>query len=136
MNPIVKNILAFLAGVIIGGLLNAGIVNFGASLFPPPAGVDPNDLESIRSHMNLYTPKHFIIPYLAHILGSIVAAFIAAKISNNKLISITAGAFFLFGGLIVLYLIPETPIWFMILDTISYVPAAILGYLLGRKKEA
>lgn len=135
MNPIVKNILALVAGIFIGGLVNMGIVTYGASLFPPPAGVDPNDLESIRSSMHLYSPKHFVVPYLAHALGSFVAAFVAAKISNNKIISIAAGVFFLLGGLTMIYMIPETPIWFSVLDTISYILAAMLGYMLGRKKE-
>ncbi len=134
MNPIVKNILGLIVGILVGGLVNAGIVNFGSSIFPPPAGVDPNDIESIRSNMHLYEVKHFIVPYLAHVLGSLVAAFVAVKISNNKIISIIAGAFFIIGGGVMIGMVPETPIWFTVIDMVSYIPAAILGYLIGRRK--
>jgi len=132
MNPVIKNILALITGIVLGGLVNGGIVAFGANLFPPPAGVDPNDLASIRSHMHLYGPKHFVVPYLAHAMGSLVAAFVAAKISNNKVISILAGGFFIIGGAMMIYMIPETPMWFVLLDLLSYIPAAMLGYYLGK----
>lgn len=134
MNPVLKNILGLIVGIVIGGLVNSGIVSFGGSMIPPPTGVDPNDFESIKANMDLYELKHFIVPYLAHILGSLVAAFVAAKICNNKIISIVAGSIFILGGAMVIYMIPETPIWFSILDLISYIPAAIVGWMLGKKK--
>jgi len=134
MNPILKNILGLISGLVIGALVNSGIVTFGGSMIPPPTGVDPNDFESIKANMDLYELKHFVVPYLAHILGSFVAAFVAAKICNNKIISIVAGSIFILGGAMVIYMIPETPMWFSILDLISYIPAAIVGWMLGRKK--
>lgn len=134
MNPIIKNILGVILGIVVGGLVNSGIVTYGMPLFPPPVGVDPNDFESIKANMDLYELKHFIIPYVAHIMGSFVASFVAVKISNNKIISIIAGSIFVIGGAMVIYMIPETPIWFSILDLVSYIPAAILGYMIGRKK--
>lgn len=136
MNPILKNILGLVVGIIVGGLVNSGIIMLGSGLVPPPPGVDPNDLESIKSNMHLYEMKHFVVPYLAHILGSLFAAFVAVKICNNKIISILAGAFFLLGGATMIYMIPETPTWFAVLDIVSYIPAAILGYLLGRRKAS
>jgi len=41
MNPIVKNILGFIAGCVIGGTVNMAIVSLGAKVIAPPAGVDP-----------------------------------------------------------------------------------------------
>jgi len=134
MNPILKNILGLVAGIIIGGLVNSGLVMLGSGLVPPPTGVDPNDFESIKTNMHLYKLKHFIVPYLAHVVGSVVAAFVAVKICNNKIISILAGAIFIIGGAAVIYMIPETPLWFSALDLLSYIPAAFLGYYLGKRK--
>lgn len=133
MNPILRNILALVAGILVGGLVNAGLITFGAGVIPPPSGVDPNDVESIKANMHLYEFKHFIIPYLAHALGALVGAFVAAKISNNKLIALGVGAFFLVGGLTMMTMIPQ-PMLFTIVDLISYLPAAFIGFILGRKK--
>lgn len=136
MNPILKNILGLVIGMVFGGMVNGLIVKYGSPMIPPPAGVDPNDLESIKSNMHLYEFKHFIVPYLAHILGSFIAGMIAAQISNSKIISLIAGGIFIIGGAMVIYMIPETPVWFSLVDLASYIPAAYLGYLVGRRKSA
>lgn len=74
MNPILRNILAFIAAVILGGLVNMGLIMISGSVIPPPEGVDPSDMESIKANMHLYGVKHFIFPFLAHALGTLVGA--------------------------------------------------------------
>jgi len=36
MNPIIKNILAVLAGVVLGSAVNMGIIMISGSIIPPP----------------------------------------------------------------------------------------------------
>jgi hypothetical protein len=62
MNPIIRNVLAVIAGIVIGGIVNGLIVAFGGNLVPPPEGVNPNDMESIKANMHLYEVKHFMMP--------------------------------------------------------------------------
>jgi hypothetical protein len=135
MNPILRNILAVVAGIVIGGAINMGIIMLFGNIIPPPDGVDPSDMESIKSNMHLYQPKHFISPFLAHALGTLIGAFTAAKIaiSNHKLLALLIGGVFLIGGIMMVVQLPS-PMWFNILDLVgAYIPMAWLGHKFANK---
>jgi hypothetical protein len=63
MNPILRNILAVLAGVIIGSVVNMGLITISGKVIPPPAGVDVTNMESLKASMHLFEPRHFIFPF-------------------------------------------------------------------------
>ena len=77
MNPIIKNILAVIAGWIGGSVINMGLIQTGHGLMPIE-GVDPNDMEALAAAMPTLDFKYFIFPFLAHALGTLVGAAIAA----------------------------------------------------------
>ena len=81
MNPIVKNILAVVTGIIIGGGLNMGIIMISGKIIPPPDGADLTTMEGLKASMHLLQPKHFIMPFLAHALGTFVGALLASIIA-------------------------------------------------------
>lgn len=129
MHPTLRNILAVLAGIVLGGILNMTIINITGNIVSLPAGVNPNDIESIKQNMHLYEAKHFVFPFLAHALGSLLAGFVAAflSVSNQIKLAIFAGGFFIIGGIMMAKMLP-TPIWFEALDVIvAYFPMAFLG---------
>ena len=135
MNPVLKNILAVVAGVIVGSMVNMGIVMISGSVIPPPEGGDITTMEGLKSTIHLFEPKHFIFPFLAHALGTLVGAFIAAKIAATRkmLMALLIGLFFLIGGTVNIAMLGG-PIWFTALDIIvAYLPMAYLGYLLAKK---
>jgi hypothetical protein len=138
MNPVIRNVFAVIGGVALGMLVNMLIITISGSVIPPPEGIDPTDSESMINNIHLLQPKHFIFPFLAHALGTLAGAFIAAKFSATKpLISaLIAGAFFLLGGIAASMMIPA-PSWFMALDLImAYLPMAFLGAkLVGEKSD-
>ncbi len=96
MNPIVRNILAVIAGVIVGSVVNMGIITLSGMVIPPPAGVDVTTTESLKASMHLFEPKHYIMPFLAHALGTLVGAIIAASIAVNRkmIVALIIGAVF------------------------------------------
>ncbi len=129
MNPILRNILAVIAGFLVGSIVNMGIITLSGSIIPPPEGVDPTDMESLKASFHLFEPRHFIFPFLAHALGTLVGAFTAASIAaTNKLkFAIGIGAFFLIGGIASIIML-SSPIWFTALDLIgAYIPMGWLG---------
>ena len=69
MLSIVRNILAVVLGAFVCLLVNGGIISQSASIIPPPAGVDPRDLENLKQNIHLFQPQHFIMPFLALALG-------------------------------------------------------------------
>ena len=137
MNPIVKNILAVIAGLIIGSIVNMGLIMISGSVIPPPEGGDVTTMEGLKETMHLFEPKHFIFPFLAHALGTLVGAFVAATIAaNNKMkFAIAIGCFFLIGGIINVVMLPS-PTWFAILDIVgAYIPMAMIGGKLAIRKK-
>jgi len=137
MKPVIKNFLALIAGLVAGSIVNMGLVTISGSIIPPPEGVDPSNMESLKANMHLFEARHFIFPFLAHALGTLAGAFIAGLFAANyKLIlALSIGAFFLVGGIIMVLSVPS-PLWFSILDlTLAYIPMAWLGRKLAGLNE-
>ena len=137
MKTIIKNILAILGGGLIGMVVNMGLIMISGSVIPPPEGGDVTTMEGLKETMHLFQPKHFIFPFLAHALGTLVGAFVAATIAaNNKMkFAIAIGCFFLIGGIINVVMLPS-PTWFAILDIVgAYIPMAMIGGKLAIRKK-
>lgn len=137
MNPTVRNILGVLVGVIAGGALNMGIIMISSSVIPPPEGVDVTSTEGLQAGIHLFEPKHFLMPFLAHALGTLLGAFIAAKISTKHPMrfALGVGAWNLFGGIMAATMIPA-PLWFILVDLIgAYLPMAFIAGKLTSKNK-
>ena len=136
MNPILKNVLVVLGGIIIGSIVNMLIVTISPSIIPPPEGVDLNNAESLAEGIKLFTPKNFIMPFLAHALGTLVASFFIARFAATQhfRLALIPGFFFLLGGITMSRMV-DAPTWFDALDLlVAYLPMAYLGYTFGYKK--
>lgn len=137
MNPIVKNIMALLAGCLVGSIVNMGIIMLSSSVIPPPEGADVTTMEGLKSSMHLFQPKHFIMPFLAHAFGTFVGAWVTALIAASyKLrVALAVGVFFLAGGISNVFMLPS-PLWFIVLDlTVAYLPMAFLGGKIVTRKN-
>ncbi|MBL7842237.1 MAG: hypothetical protein JNK44_00140 [Cyclobacteriaceae bacterium] len=131
MNPILRNIIAVVAGIVAGSFVNMGIITISGSIIAPPAGADVTTLQGLKDSIHLFEPRHFLFPFLAHALGTLVGAFVAAKIAATHRVTfaLVIGCFFLVGGTINVFMLPS-PLWFTILDLGgAYFP---MGYLGGK----
>jgi hypothetical protein len=136
MNIILRNILAVIAGVVIGGVANMALIKLGGVLVPPPAGVDVSNMDSINASIHLYGPQHFLFPFLAHAAGALIGALVASLIAGNKrmVLALVVGVFFLIGGIVASVMI-HAPTWFKVVDIlIAYIPMAWIGWKLSGKK--
>lgn len=135
MNPIVRNILAVIAGLLIGGAVNMGIITLSPHIIPPPPGTDFTTAENIVKYMPMMQPRHFIMPFLAHALGSFVGALVAALLAanNHMRLALGIGIFSLIGGIGAVYMIPA-PLWFDIIDLVgTYIPMAYIAGKIATK---
>jgi hypothetical protein len=131
MNPTIKSILAVLTGIVLGSIVNMGIITISSSVIPPPEGADLTTMEGLKSSMQLMEPKHFIMPFLAHAFGTFAGALVAALIAvNNKMLyAILISIVFLAGGIANVIMLPA-PISFCVLDLAgAYIP---MGYIAGK----
>jgi hypothetical protein len=139
MVTFVKNSIAVLAGLVLGSAVNMAIITISGYIIPPPAGADVTTMEGLKESLHLFEPQHFIMPFLAHALGTFSGALLAAIIApkNKMRFALAIGFFFLVGGIANVLLLPS-PIWFTALDIIlAYIPIAYLaGYLITRNHKA
>ena len=136
MNSIIRNILAVVTGIIIGSLVNMGIITISGSVIPPPEGADVTTMEGLKAAMHLFKPINFLFPFLAHALGTLVGAILAAMIAaNHKMkFALVIGLFFLIGGITNILLLPS-PAWFAMVDIGgAYIPMAWMGATLVNRK--
>ena len=127
MKTILRNIFALLIGWTIGAIVNMSFIVAGSKVFPLSELYEP------MNAMN-WDLKFFIFPFLAHALGTLAGAFIAAKIASThkKTFALIVGAFFLIGGTMMVFMLPA-PLWFIFLDlTVAYIPMGWLGWRISR----
>ena len=133
MKSVGKNILAVIVGVVAGSLVNMALINIGPSVVPLPQGADISTMEGLRDSMKLFTPVNFIFPFLAHALGTLVGAFVAAKLaaSHHVKFAMGIGVFFLMGGIAAVSMLGG-PLWFNVADLVlAYIPMSFLGATLA-----
>lgn len=136
MSPSTRNILAVVAGAFVGSAVNMGLIMIGPSVIPPPAGLDMTTPEGLKAAMPLLEARHFIFPFLAHALGTLVGAWLAARLGASQQLRLALGIGFLFllGGIANAFMLPA-PAWFIALDlVVAYLPMAYLGGRLAGAK--
>ena len=129
MNSIIKNILALICGGLIGMVANMGLIITGNQLIPFSANINPMNAMD-------WEIRYFIFPFLAHAIGTLSGAFIAAKFSASyhMLFAICIGIFFLLGGIFMVFILPA-PIWFIVIDLVfAYLPMGWLGWKISKKE--
>ena len=128
MNSIIKNILALIGGGLVAMVVNMGLIITGNQLIPFSDNINP------MNAMN-WEMRYFIFPFLAHAIGTLSGAYIAAKFSASyhMLFAICIGIFFLSGGISMVFILPA-PIWFIVIDLVfAYLPMGWLGWKISNK---
>lgn len=139
MPPIVRRILFVISGLIVGAITNMAVLKIGVAIAPMPPGTDVNTPEGIQAAMPLFSFANFLVPLLAHAIGTLVGAWVASRWSGttSRWPALIVGAAFFIGGLSMVIQIPATPVWFMIADLgLCYFPMALLGYRMGVRSSA
>lgn len=138
MNNTLRNILAAIAGLVGGGMLNMALVELGPYVFPLPDGVDVSTPEGLKAAMPLMKPVNFVFPFLAHALGTLVGAWIAVRLSAGRSLMRLAWivAVFSFIGGVMAVAMFGGPLWFAVTDlALAYFPMAYIGGKLGKGKD-
>ena len=128
MKQTLKNIAIVILGIIVGMIVNIGLIILGGTIFPPSENLEP------MNAMN-WDFKYFIFPFLAHSIGTLSGALIVSKLSNKSsiILPLIVGLYFLLGGIYMITILPA-PMWFVLLDVIlGYIPMALLGWKLANK---
>jgi len=130
----IRKILAVLMAVIAGSVFNMAIVTLSHTVYPLPEGMDPNDFDAFRAHVeaNGIPTGAMLIVLVAHAGGSFVSGLLCGLIARRTwyAAAVALGLLGMCGGIVMLLMLPS-PIWFSVADVVLYVPAALWGVRLG-----
>lgn len=138
MNPMLRNILAVILGLVVTMFVNGFIVMMGAKLLPIPEGIDANDIESIKANIDRYTPIHFVAPFLAHALGTLAGAIITCVMaaSRHRMLALLVAGVHFAGGMAMAVMLDFQPLSFTALDLLfAYFPMGLLAWKLTGSKN-
>ena len=134
---VVRTVAAVLFGLLVGSVVNMGLITIGSVIVPAPPGVDSSDVESIAASIHLYETRHFIPPLLAHALGTFIGAITATLIDDRrgKMVALIIGALFFAGGVAASFIIPA-PAGYIAIDLVAaYFPMAMAAYWIVKQAK-
>lgn len=126
---IIKHIGLVILAILLGSIANMLTLKIGGYIIPPPQGLDTSTPEGLAAAIPLFTPYHYIFPFLAHALGTFVGAYIAYRwtSSNAWFHANLIGVVFFLGGWKMIDMLPS-PMWYNCLDLIAaYFPMVYLA---------
>ena len=127
MKKILTNIGIIILGIIIGMILNMGLIILGGIIFTPTENIE--SMNAINWDL-----KYFIFPFLAHSVGTLSGSFLVSKLSRNSniIFPLIVGLYFLSGGIYMVTILPA-PMWFVFLDLIvCYIPMSLIGWRISK----
>ncbi|MEQ1595175.1 MAG: hypothetical protein ABL985_08745 [Casimicrobium sp.] len=138
MRNFLRVLFAIVLGLVVGSVVNMALITASGKVIAPPVGADVATMEGLKASMHLFEPKHFLFPFLAHALGALAGAFVAALLAPNRSLvpPMVVGALFLAGGIANVIMLPS-PMWFTLVDLLlAYLPTAWLGRTLAARVQA
>jgi hypothetical protein len=114
------------------------LIMVSGKIIPPPPGADVTTMEGLKASLPLFEPRHFLFPFLAHALGTLVGAAVAwmVAVGPRSVTAYVVGGCFLLGGLANVLMLPA-PLWFDVVDLVfAYLPMAWLASRLASRISA
>ena len=109
-NPVLKTILAVIAGVIAGGAIVFVTEAIGHSLFPPPADIDLSNPDDVKRLMASLPAGAFAMVLLGWFLGSFAGAYVAHAIARKPVAAWAVAVIFILFTIMNFFMIPH-PAW-------------------------
>jgi hypothetical protein len=121
LNPAVRSILAVIGGMLVAFVIIAVIEAIGIRLYPPPAGLDPTNRESLKALVASMPLAAKLCMLVAYAAGSVAGGWVAARFAPRaRMMHAMIVAALLFGaGLMNLMTIPH-PAWFWVASSLIY----------------
>ena len=129
-----KKLLGTIAGIFIAAIMVGLIESLGHVIFPPPAGVDLKDPETLSQIMHIIPVGAKIAVLVAWFLGAFMGGWVALLITKWNMSAWIVALFMLAGSLYSLITIPH-PVWMAIAAVIIPFVAAVLAIRLASRKS-
>jgi hypothetical protein len=130
MNPVLRNALSVIAGLLAGGVVTMVIEMLGMMIYPPPPDLEPAEL------MKQIPVGALLMVELAYASGSVMAGIVVGQlgVAKHPVLAVIVGMVLTAWGIVNLVMLPH-PTWFAVLSTLTFVPLAVHGSRLVAKRE-
>lgn len=129
---VLRSIGGVIAGIIVGMLMVLLLESLGHLIFPPPAGLDPYNAESVKQHLHELSLGAFISVLVAWSVAVLIGSGLAALIAGRGpfIHAGLVGFWFCACSIITMAMIPH-PIWFMAAACAALPLATVCGGFLA-----
>ncbi|HNQ14818.1 MAG TPA: hypothetical protein PKM58_04590 [Pyrinomonadaceae bacterium] len=128
----VRNVLSVVLAFVIGGLAVFAVEKLGHTVYPIPAGLDPNNLEGLAEYVKTMPVGALLFVLAAQSAGSLIGGLVTGFVSVAKFpTAMIYGVLALIMAALNAFAIPH-PIWFTIVSLVLPIPLALLGSRIGR----
>jgi hypothetical protein len=130
MTPLIRSILAVVAGLVAANLIMLAVTSVNSVLHPEIVkAVESNDPEALQTA--IAAPGSIgalLIVLAAWVLGSLAGGFVGARISQRAAVvhGLIVGGLFMAGGIANNLAYPP-PLWFWVATGFAFLPAAYAG---------
>jgi hypothetical protein len=132
-----RTLLAIVAGLITAMLVIFGVEAIGLLIFPPPAGTRLDTEADLARLVAMSTPTAKAWLVFGWALGSLVGAWVAARISRRHCRNAaSAVAVFIVAGTVMNAMVIAHPMWMNLLGILLPVPLALLAARLAEPRKA
>lgn len=133
----IRNTIAFLAGLATTFLLIIGIESLGHAIYPVQPGIDFSDPDAMQAYVSTLPIPALLFPLAAYFIATFVGILVAAAIGTLRGIVFAAviGLFVLAGTISNLLVIPH-PLWFAVLAVLGIAVSAWLAAELAGRRAA
>ena len=129
-----RNVLAFVAGLAVSIAVISGFQYLNSLLFPLPAGLDPKNPDDVAAIVAQAPFLAMLGVEISYAAGSLLGGAIIGTIASHRAVAFALGL----GALLTVFNITNLvsiphPLWMAILTTITFVPLTWLGARLTAK---
>jgi O-antigen/teichoic acid export membrane protein len=130
-----RRILAVVAGLVAFIALVAAFDGLSGALFPAPAGFDPNDIDSVRAHIENMPVVALVIVLAGSTLGALGGSFLTGFLIGEGVSfwPVITGVVGLCATMVNALTRPH-PAWFVAAAPIGVVAATVLGWWLAWRR--
>ena len=137
MNPLLRSILAVLAGIVVCAVVIAGVEIVGMLAYHPPTDLDPNDREAMARWLGEAPVGALLFVLAAYAVGTLCGSWVAGRLAGRApvLHGLIVAMFFLGASVVNLIRLPH-PLWFAVACLGLFLPVAWLGGRLASPRRA
>ncbi|MGH7729988.1 MAG: hypothetical protein ACRENJ_01920 [Candidatus Eiseniibacteriota bacterium] len=120
MNPVVRGILAVIAGMLVAFVLIVVVQTIGTRIYPPPP-MDRTNIDSIKAAMAQIPLASLLFVLLSYAAGSVAGGWVAARFAPRDKMAhaMTLAALLFCLGIMNLISLPHPP-WFWVASSAIY----------------